>query len=154
MHVRIGGKGPAVVLLHGSGETGKMWTPLAGDLMRDHTVITPDRRGMGLSSPIDKGFDKKNQVHAFELRPADIMPQTRVSPGNARTFEGRDLIANINQKLAALLGTTPDQSLIAGMVVHRPSKQIFLTVHRGRGPDAIPVVRRGNHAPNDISLPA
>jgi pimeloyl-ACP methyl ester carboxylesterase len=29
IHVRIGGKGPAVVLLHGYGETGDMWAPLA-----------------------------------------------------------------------------------------------------------------------------
>jgi pimeloyl-ACP methyl ester carboxylesterase len=62
MHVRIGGQGPAVVLLHGYGETGDMWAPLAADLVRDHTVIAPDLRGMGLSSPADKGFDKKNQA--------------------------------------------------------------------------------------------
>jgi pimeloyl-ACP methyl ester carboxylesterase len=61
LHVRIGGKGPAVVLLHGYGETGDMWIPLATDLARDHTVIVPDLRGMGLSARADKGFDKKTQ---------------------------------------------------------------------------------------------
>jgi hypothetical protein len=30
IHVRVGGTGPAVVLLHGYGETGDMWEPLAG----------------------------------------------------------------------------------------------------------------------------
>jgi pimeloyl-ACP methyl ester carboxylesterase len=34
-----------VVLLHGYGETGDMWAPLAADLARDHTVIVPDLRG-------------------------------------------------------------------------------------------------------------
>ena len=34
LHVRVGGKGPAVVLLHGYGETGDMWAPLAADLAR------------------------------------------------------------------------------------------------------------------------
>ena len=29
IHVRVGGHGPAVVLLHGYGETGDMWAPLA-----------------------------------------------------------------------------------------------------------------------------
>ena len=29
IHVRAGGAGPAVVLLHGYGETGDMWVPLA-----------------------------------------------------------------------------------------------------------------------------
>jgi len=34
IHVRTGGTGPAVVLLHGYGETGDMWAPMAADL--DH----------------------------------------------------------------------------------------------------------------------
>ena len=62
LHVRVGGNGPAVVLLHGYGETGDMWAPLATDLARDFTVIAPDLRGMGLSARADKGFDKKNQA--------------------------------------------------------------------------------------------
>src|SRR6267142_2661540 len=33
LHARVGGKGPAVVLLHGYGETGDMWAPLATALM-------------------------------------------------------------------------------------------------------------------------
>jgi pimeloyl-ACP methyl ester carboxylesterase/quercetin dioxygenase-like cupin family protein len=62
IHVRSGGKGPAVVLLHGYGETGDMWAPLAADLARDHTVIVPDLRGLGLSSKPSGGFDKKTQA--------------------------------------------------------------------------------------------
>ena len=60
IHVRSGGSGPAVVLLHGYGETGDMWVPMAADLARDHTVIVPDLRGMGLSSKPAGGYDKKN----------------------------------------------------------------------------------------------
>lgn len=59
--VRIGGQGPAVVLLHGYAETGDMWAPLAARLARDHTVIVPDLRGMGLSSHPTGGYDKKTQ---------------------------------------------------------------------------------------------
>jgi pimeloyl-ACP methyl ester carboxylesterase len=61
IHTRIGGKGPAVVLLHGYGETGDMWAPLAADLARDHLVIVPDLRGMGLSAKPAGGYDKKTQ---------------------------------------------------------------------------------------------
>ena len=60
--VRVGGTGPAVVLLHGSGESGDMWAPLAATLVRDHTVIVPDLRGMGLSSHPAGGYDKKTQA--------------------------------------------------------------------------------------------
>ncbi|PWC31940.1 alpha/beta hydrolase [Azospirillum sp. TSO22-1] len=62
IHVRVGGTGPAVVLLHGYGSTGDMWAPLAADLARDHTVVVPDLRGLGLSSKPAGGFDKKTQA--------------------------------------------------------------------------------------------
>lgn len=62
LYVRVGGKGPAVVLLHGFGETGDMWSPLAEALMADHTVIVPDLRGMGLSSHPAGGYDKATQA--------------------------------------------------------------------------------------------
>jgi pimeloyl-ACP methyl ester carboxylesterase len=62
LHVRIGGEGPAVVLLHGYGETGDMWAPMAADLARDHRLIAPDLRGLGLSAKPPGGFDKKTQA--------------------------------------------------------------------------------------------
>jgi pimeloyl-ACP methyl ester carboxylesterase len=62
IHVRVGGKGPAVVLLHGFGDTGDMWAPLAKLLAQGHTVVVPDLRGMGLSSHPDAGYDKKTQA--------------------------------------------------------------------------------------------
>jgi pimeloyl-ACP methyl ester carboxylesterase len=62
LYVRFGGQGPAVVLLHGFGDTGDMWEPLAAVLVRDHTVIVPDLRGMGLSAHPDTGYTKKNQA--------------------------------------------------------------------------------------------
>ncbi len=62
LHVRVGGKGPAVVLLHGFGDTGDMWAPLAADLAKDHTVVVPDLRGLGLSSIPLGGYDKKTQA--------------------------------------------------------------------------------------------
>jgi pimeloyl-ACP methyl ester carboxylesterase len=79
-HVRIGGAGPAVVLIHGYGETGDMWAPLAADLARDHRVIVPDLRGMGLSQRPAGGYDKKTQgqdiaalLDALKVSKADIV---------------------------------------------------------------------------------
>jgi pimeloyl-ACP methyl ester carboxylesterase/quercetin dioxygenase-like cupin family protein len=80
LHVRIGGTGPAVMLIHGYGDTGDMWAPLAAGLMRDHTVIAPDLRGMGLSSSATNGFTKKNQaediagvMNALHIERADVV---------------------------------------------------------------------------------
>jgi len=61
IHVRIGGQGPAVLMLHGFADTGDMWAPLAAALARERTVVVPDLRGMGLSSHPDAGYDKKTQ---------------------------------------------------------------------------------------------
>jgi len=80
IHVRVGGAGPAAVLVHGYGETGDMWIPLAAELMRDHTVIVPDLRGLGLSAVATEGFTKKNQaadiagvLDALHVRQADVV---------------------------------------------------------------------------------
>ena len=62
LHVRVGGSGPAVVLLHGFADTGDMWAPAAAALVKNHTVIVPDLRGMGLSAHPDTGYTKKNQA--------------------------------------------------------------------------------------------
>lgn len=62
IHTRTGGKGPVVVLLHGFGDSGDMWAPLAARLATDHTVVVPDLRGMGLSSHPETGYDKKSEA--------------------------------------------------------------------------------------------
>jgi pimeloyl-ACP methyl ester carboxylesterase len=60
--VRWGGHGPVVVLIHGYAENSDSWAPLAGDLMKDHTVAVPDLRGIGKSSKPEGGYDKKTQA--------------------------------------------------------------------------------------------
>src|SRR5713101_559945 len=80
LHVRIGGKGPAVLLLHGYGETGDMWAPLAAELAPGHLVVVPDLRGIGLSSRPASGYDKKTQagdiagvLDALKIEKADLV---------------------------------------------------------------------------------
>jgi pimeloyl-ACP methyl ester carboxylesterase len=80
LYTRVGGTGPAVVLLHGYGETGDMWSPLAAKLAANHTVIVPDLRGMGLSARPSGGYDKKTQGHdvagvldALKIDKADLV---------------------------------------------------------------------------------
>jgi pimeloyl-ACP methyl ester carboxylesterase len=80
IHVRAGGSGPAAILLHGYGDTGDMWAPLATELASDHTVIVPDLRGLGLSSKPPSGYDKKTQgrdvagvLDALKIKSADLV---------------------------------------------------------------------------------
>jgi len=60
--VRSGGSGPVVVLIHGYAENSDSWAPLAADLMKDHTVVVPDLRGIGRSSKPADGYEKKTQA--------------------------------------------------------------------------------------------
>jgi pimeloyl-ACP methyl ester carboxylesterase len=53
----VGGRGPAVVLLHGYAEDSRMWKPLAVVLARRFTVIAPDLPGIGNSSIPSSGLD-------------------------------------------------------------------------------------------------
>jgi len=62
IHYRVGGTGPAVVLLHGYAETSHMWNALMPLLAKTHTVIVPDLRGAGGSSKPEGGYDKKNMA--------------------------------------------------------------------------------------------
>ncbi len=89
IYVRVGGKGPAVVALHGFGDTGDMWAPLAKALYKDHTVIVPDLRGMGLSShPDDSGYDKKTQA----LGIATVMDRLNVQKADLVTHDIGNMI--------------------------------------------------------------
>ena len=91
------------------------------------------------------GDSKGGFVHALELSDHDIDSQAGVALGNAKTFEGVDLLSDIGAKAARLLNVPTDDIRINDMVVHKPSKQVFLSVHRGHGPDTVPVILKVNN---------
>jgi hypothetical protein len=89
-------------------------------------------------------------VHAFALQATDVTPQTDVELGNFHNFEGRDLVQGLDQKLAALFGTTHDNIVVNDMAVHQPSQQIFMSVERGRSTDALPAIVKVNHGELEV----
>src|SRR5262245_45584224 len=83
VHVRIGGSGPAVVLLHGFADTGDMWALAAAQLVKNHTVVVPDLRGMGLSAHPESGYTKKNQ--AIDI--AGVMDRLQIQKADLVTHD-------------------------------------------------------------------
>jgi hypothetical protein len=57
-------------------------------------------------------------------------------------------VKSINVKIAAALGTTPDQIMVNDVAVNPISRKIYLSVSRGRGPDAFAVILRVDSAGN------
>ena len=120
IHVRVGGKGPAVTLLHGYGEPGDMWGALANDLVRDHTVVVPDLRGMGLSTKPAGGFDKKNQgkdvsgvLDALKIGKTDLVTHDIGNMvGFAFAAENRDRVTKFVLIDAPLPGVGPWEELL------------------------------------------
>lgn len=85
------------------------------------------------------GDGKAGVVHAFDLSGA-VTDQSEYQLGRAQTFEGRTIFNHLDVEIAALLGVAPEEVVINDMVVHKPTKQVFLSVHRGEGPDAEGVI--------------
>lgn len=66
---------------------------------------------------------------------------TRPGPAGAKVN-----VAALNEKVAALLGTAADQIEIKDAIVNPISKKVYVSVSRGRGPDATPVILRVDSA--------
>ena len=90
------------------------------------------------------------KIHAFALRDKDLTSQKDVISGNFHNFEGRDHVQALDQKLAALFGTTTSRIAINDMAVHQPTEQIFISVERGRATDAIPAIVKVNHGQLEV----
>ncbi|MDF0488897.1 alpha/beta hydrolase [Sphingomonas sp. H39-1-10] len=120
LHVRVGGAGPAVLLLHGYGETGDMWAPLARNLMRDHIVVVPDLRGLGLSAKPASGYDKKTQgfdmagvLDALKIDKVDLVTHDIGNMvGYAFAAEHRDRVKRFVLMDAPLPGIGPWEEIL------------------------------------------
>jgi hypothetical protein len=62
--------------------------------------------------------------------------------GDRTPGTGKINMHGLQDKVAAMLGTTPDQVAINDMIVNPISRKAYLSVSRGRGPDASPVILR------------
>jgi pimeloyl-ACP methyl ester carboxylesterase len=58
-YLKAGTGKKTLVLIHGFGDTSRMWIPLFDDFSKDFTIIAPDMRGLGESSRPTTGYDKK-----------------------------------------------------------------------------------------------
>lgn len=79
-----------------------------------------------------------------------------IATGDTKSGNGGEVsVAGVNEKVAALLGTSADQILVNDLAVNPASKNVYLSVSRGKGPDAqgviVKVARDGKVSEVDLS---
>src|SRR5688572_5800079 len=81
-------------------------------------------------------FGPQGILFAADSKSAAILT---IDTGDTKAAPGGPIkVENINQKLAALLGTSADQIIISDLAVNPISNKAYLAVSRGRGPSAKP----------------
>ena len=108
----------------------------AGDFKASMKAGTPDLQSIG---PIAFGPD--GILFLSDPKGAAIFAIDSGDDEDVTHARGLDL-ADVDGKVAALLGTTADKILINDMAVNPLSGKVYFSVSRGLGPDATPVLMR------------
>ncbi|MDP3071540.1 MAG: hypothetical protein Q8N18_14720 [Opitutaceae bacterium] len=118
-------------------------------------LLVPSARA-GLTSDMKEGKPAFRAMSQLAFGPEGVLfiADTRaaaiiaIATGDTQPASGSAPIKAeaIDQKIAALLGTKPDQIIIEDLAVNPISRRAYLAVSRGKGPDATPVLVRVNAA--------
>lgn len=98
IHLRHGGNGPPLLLLHGFPQTHVIWHKLADRLARHYTLVMPDLRGYGDSSkppglPDHSNYSKRSMAQ-------DMLEVMRALGFNSFLLCGHDRGARVAHRLA------------------------------------------------------
>jgi pimeloyl-ACP methyl ester carboxylesterase len=117
---RMAGEGPALVLIHGIGDSSATWAELIPDLARTHTVIAPDLLGHGAS-------DKPRADYSVAAYANGV----------------RDLLATLDIESATLVGHSLGGGVAMQFAYQFPERteRLILVSAGGVGGEVNPVLR-------------
>ncbi|MFI0959809.1 alpha/beta fold hydrolase [Streptomyces sp. NPDC021080] len=117
---RMAGEGPALVLIHGIGDSSATWADLIPDLARTHTVIAPDLLGHGAS-------DKPRADYSVAAYANGV----------------RDLLATLDIESATLVGHSLGGGVAMQFAYQFPERtdRLILVSAGGVGGEVNPVLR-------------
>jgi haloacetate dehalogenase len=98
LRVRVGGAGPAVVLLHGHPRTHATWHRVAPLLAETHTVVCPDLRGYGESTKVPSTPD--HAPYSKRAMAADVLSLMHALGHDRFAVAGHDRGAYVAHRLA------------------------------------------------------
>ena len=110
---------------------------MSGPLVAVRTA--PVTAGPAFKSIGPLAFGPNNVLFAGDRDAASIYA---LNLGGESGAPGTADISGIDQKIAAVLGTAPAEVSITDLAVHPASKNTYLSVMRGQGPDAQPALLR------------
>ncbi|HRD79023.1 MAG TPA: alpha/beta hydrolase [Hyphomicrobiaceae bacterium] len=98
IHVRHGGAGLPVILIHGYPQTHACWHRIAADLAREQTVVIPDLRGYGASSV--PASDARHEVYSKRAMALDCVEVMRALGHERFAVVGHDRGGRVAYRLA------------------------------------------------------
>ncbi|MEO3430262.1 alpha/beta hydrolase [Pelagibius sp. CAU 1746] len=119
INLRIGGTGPALLLLHGYPQTHVMWHKIAPTLAERFTVVCTDLRGYGDSGKPESGLPDSEPDHSAYSKRAMARDQAEVM--TALGFErfsvvGHDRGARVTHRLLLDHGARVDKAAVLDIV--------------------------------------
>jgi hypothetical protein len=99
--------------------------------------LSPGKAAIGSAGPL--AFGPEGVLFVGDSKSAAIFA---LDTGDRTAGSGKVEVADVDAKVAALLGVGADQILINDLAINPISKKAYLSVSRGKGPDAIPVIVR------------
>ncbi|MBL8214949.1 MAG: hypothetical protein JNK87_29790 [Bryobacterales bacterium] len=123
--------------------------PILASLCLATLALTP-AGAANLSSSLKAGKAELKSAGPLAFAPEGILfvadpgsaTVLAIDPSDSKAGQAVGDVAGINEKVAAMLGTTPDQILINDLAIHPVSKKAYLSVSRGKGADAAAVLLR------------
>lgn len=147
IHVRVGGQGPPVLLLHGYPQTGAMWHAVAPALAERHTVVVPDLRGYGDSAAPPGGAD--HTAYSKRAMAADQVGVMRALGHDRFAVVGHDRGARVAHRMcldhpeavarAAVLDIAPTRHVLreVDLLVARAYEHWFFLGQEGDLPERL-----------------
>jgi haloacetate dehalogenase len=120
IHVRIGGAGPPLLLLHGYPQTHAMWHLVAPVLAERHTVVCADLRGYGDSGK--PASDPEHAVYSKRASAADMVAVMAALGFGRFMLAGHDRGGRVGHRLAL---DHPDRLEALAVLDIVPTRTVF-----------------------------